>query len=113
MVGRIVEDAGPAPDRETAISTMVGLLAQSFRTEPCAIDAPMIRTLAALCDSLDFPRAFMEAFYVEEFLDCDCHEPDSAGLERRHMAHQGPDVPDGLAVALTAHARRRYCPVGR
>lgn len=112
MASKIVEQAGPVPAREVAISTLVGLLAQSFRAEPCAVDAPMIRTVASLADSMDYPDALMDAFLAEEFLDCDCHEPDTDGVEARLMAHPSLAVPDGLAVALTAHARRRYCPVG-
>lgn len=68
----------------------------------------VIRRLAALAPSLDYPSGLIgDSYSVEEFLDCDCHpdgKQEADRLELKLRTELTLDVNPGLAAALIAAA---------
>lgn len=66
-------------------------------------DHSVVRALAALAPSADYPGGLIaKAYEAEEWLDCDCHGPVAAQQLERELAALPPlAVPFPMAEALT------------
>lgn len=66
----------------------------------------VVRRLAALAPSLDYPSGLIgDCYHVEEFLDCDCHpdgNQEADRLELKLRTELTLDLNPGLAAALIA-----------
>lgn len=89
-------------DAEQAGEVMARLLAQVFPDD----GHPVIRALAPLAGSLDYPGGRIgQAYYLDETLDCECHEGsqerrDADTFEAELRLLPPLDVSDGLLAAL-------------
>jgi len=104
LVPRLLNELGaPELEVEQAGDIAARLLARSIGGP----DHPVIRALAPLAPSLDYPGGRIgQAYHLSEWLDCECHE----GSTERAEADQFEDelrglpplqIPAALAEALT------------
>ena len=103
----LVELGGDAPDQEAASRLVARAIALAARRESAADPYAAIRALAALSPDLDYPGGTIgEAYYLDEWLDCDCHEgsPErlAAGEFERALAEERLDVDERLLAAVTS-----------
>lgn len=100
------EVGGEEPDQETASRLVARAMARVARRH--GDDSyPTIRALAALSPGLDYPGGTIgEAYYLDEWLDCDCHEgsPERqrAAEFEQDLAQQPLDADDALLTAVTS-----------
>lgn len=101
-------DAGvPDVELERAGEVVARIIAQDAWRERRAPDHPIIRTLASLGPSYDYPGGVIaQAYYASEWLECACHrvspERDAAdALEQQLRFLPAPDADDELIAALS------------
>jgi hypothetical protein len=108
LLDRALCDAGVTPvDVAEAGIVVAHVLAERVRsmTQPPAY--LIIRTLAALAPSLDYPGGVIgDSYNASEWLDCDCHRvsterDDADALELELRSLPPLDVDDRLLVALS------------
>lgn len=96
------EVRAPAVDDDRAALLLGATLAQG--TGVPGRDHPAVRLLAAVAPSLNYPAGLIgESYYLEEFLDCDCHpdrKREADRLEHDLRTRVRIDLNPGLAAAL-------------
>ena len=98
------EIAAPNVDHDRAAYVVGATLALHSSNGPRFRSHPLVRLLASVAPTLDYPGGIIGACYLaEEFLDCDCH-PDGAleadQLERRLRTEVVLDLNPGLGSVL-------------
>lgn len=105
LVSTALAEAGvPTVEEEEAADVLARLLAQARPRS----DHPIIRSLASLAADRGYPGGRIgRAYYLEEWLDCECHE----GSQERQDADRFEDeiralppllIPTELAEALVS-----------
>jgi hypothetical protein len=107
QVDRLVEDVpGEAELPALTLDDAAQVVARVYGQVPSHRDHAGLRTLASLAPGLDYPGGIIgEAWYLSEWLDCDCHEGsverEQADLfERRLSDLSPPRIDHRLAMAL-------------
>lgn len=104
----LVELGGDAPDQDSAIRLVARATVQAAKRKFTSDPYPAIRALAALSPDLGYPPDGLvgEAWYLNEWLDCDCHEGSSerraAGEFERAHAEERLDVNERFFAAVTS-----------